>query len=76
MPPARRGAIVIFFTTEHRGFRSIVHELSIAQSLVESIRAQATTHRSARVTRPGIRVGEMSGVQADALQFPFDRGLE
>jgi hydrogenase nickel incorporation protein HypA/HybF len=49
-----------------------VHELSIAQSLVESIRAEAAAHRGARVTRVGIRVGELSGVQPDALQFSFD----
>jgi hydrogenase nickel incorporation protein HypA/HybF len=49
-----------------------VHELSIAQSIVESVRAEAAAHPGARVTRVGIRVGDLSGVQADALQFSFD----
>jgi hydrogenase nickel incorporation protein HypA/HybF len=49
-----------------------VHELSIAQSLVESIRAEAAVHHAARVTRVGVRVGEQSGVEPDALQFSFD----
>ena len=49
-----------------------MHELSIAQSLIESVRAEAAAHRGARVTRIGIRVGDLSGVQADALQFSFD----
>lgn len=49
-----------------------MHELSIAQSLVESIRAEAAVHHGGRVTRVGIRVGELSGVEPDALQFSFD----
>ena len=56
-----------------------MHELSIAQSLVESIRAEAAVHHAARVTRVGVRVGELSGVEPDALTFSFDvivRGTE
>ncbi len=49
-----------------------MHELSIAQSLVESIRTEAAAHPGARVTRVGLRVGELSGVQPDALKFSFD----
>ena len=49
-----------------------MHELSIAQSLVESIRAEAVAHHATHVTRVGVRVGELSGVQADALKFSFD----
>ncbi|MGE5361300.1 MAG: hydrogenase maturation nickel metallochaperone HypA [Bacteroidales bacterium] len=49
-----------------------MHELSIAQSLVEAIRETAAAHPGARVTKVGVRVGELSGVQPDALQFSFD----
>ncbi len=49
-----------------------MHELSIAQSLVETIRETAAAHSGGRVRRVGIRVGELSGVQPDALQFSFD----
>jgi hydrogenase nickel incorporation protein HypA/HybF len=56
-----------------------VHELSIAQSLVETIRETVAAHPGSRVTRVGVRVGELSGVQPDALRFSFDviiRGSE
>lgn len=48
-----------------------MHELSIAQSLVDSIRQEAAAHPGARVARVGLRVGELSGVQPDALEFSF-----
>jgi hydrogenase nickel incorporation protein HypA/HybF len=49
-----------------------VHELSIAQSLVESIRAELSARDNPRLVRAGVRVGELSGVQPDALKFSFD----
>ncbi len=49
-----------------------MHELSIAQSLVETIRETAAAHPGGRVRKVGIRVGDLSGVQPDALQFSFD----
>ena len=49
-----------------------MHELSIAQSLVESVRTEATAHPGARVVRIGLRVGDLSGVEPDALKFSFD----
>jgi hydrogenase nickel incorporation protein HypA/HybF len=49
-----------------------VHELSIAQSLVESIRAELFARGNPRLTRAGVVVGELSGVQPDALKFSFD----
>lgn len=48
-----------------------MHELSIAQSLVEAIRESAASYPAARVARVGLRVGELSGVQPDALRFSF-----
>ncbi len=48
-----------------------MHELSIAQALVDSMREEAVAHPGARVTRVGVRVGEVSGVQPDALEFAF-----
>lgn len=48
-----------------------MHELSIAQSIVDSTREQAAQHGARRVLRIGVRVGEISGVNADALEFCF-----
>ncbi|MFB3853149.1 MAG: hydrogenase maturation nickel metallochaperone HypA [Vicinamibacterales bacterium] len=56
-----------------------MHELSIAQSLVESVRAEMSGRPDARVTRIGLKVGDLSGVQPDALRFSFEvivRGTE
>jgi hydrogenase nickel incorporation protein HypA/HybF len=48
-----------------------VHELSIAQSIADSALEHAAQHGSRRVLRVGVKVGEISGVNADALQFCF-----
>ena len=48
-----------------------MHELSIAQSILDSVREQAALHQGRRVLRVGVRVGETSGVNADALAFCF-----
>lgn len=48
-----------------------MHELSIAQSIVDSAREHAAPHAGRRVLRIGVRVGEISGVNAEALEFCF-----
>lgn len=48
-----------------------MHELSIAQSIVDSAREHLAEHGARRVLRVGVRVGEISGVNADALEFCF-----
>jgi hydrogenase nickel incorporation protein HypA/HybF len=48
-----------------------MHELSIAQSIADSAREQAAAHGGRRVLRIGVRVGELSGVAIDSLQFCF-----
>ena len=48
-----------------------MHELSIAQSIVDSAREHATAQGAARVLRVGVRIGDISGVNADALEFCF-----
>lgn len=56
-----------------------MHELSIAQSIVESVRAEMAGRSDARVARIGLKVGDLSGVQPDALNFSFEiivRGTE
>jgi hydrogenase nickel incorporation protein HypA/HybF len=50
-----------------------VHELSIAQSVVESVRSElAARPGHSRLVAVGLRVGEISGVQPDALRFSFE----
>lgn len=50
----------------------LVHELSIAQSIIDSVKAELQSREGARVVRIGLKIGELSGVQADALRFSFE----
>jgi len=49
-----------------------MHELSIANSILDAVRAEAARRPGARLVKVGVRVGELSGVQPDALNFSFE----
>ena len=49
-----------------------MHELSIAQHLVEIATEVARDAGAERVTRVGVKVGELSCVHREALEFCFD----
>lgn len=49
-----------------------MHELSIAQSVVEIAEATARKAQAARVTVVRLRIGALAGVAADALRFSYD----
>ncbi len=49
-----------------------MHELSIAESILDKVRAEALRHPGARFTRVGVRIGEVSGIDPDALSFGFE----
>jgi hydrogenase nickel incorporation protein HypA/HybF len=49
-----------------------VHELSIALSLLEEIEDAARREGATSVARVRLRVGRMSGVARDALQFAWE----
>jgi hydrogenase nickel incorporation protein HypA/HybF len=49
-----------------------MHELSIAQSIVDSAREHAARNDGRRVLRVGVRVGAISGVAVEALEFCFE----
>lgn len=49
-----------------------MHELSIAAAILDRVTAEAQRHPGARFTRVGVRVGEISGVDPDALSFGFE----
>ncbi len=48
-----------------------MHELSIANSLLEAVREEACARPGARFSKVGVRVGELSGVEPDSLSFCF-----
>jgi hydrogenase nickel incorporation protein HypA/HybF len=49
-----------------------VHELGLAGSILDEVRAQAERVPGARVVKVGVKVGEVSGVDTDALSFCFE----
>jgi hydrogenase nickel incorporation protein HypA/HybF len=56
-----------------------MHELSIAHSVLEAVRAEAGRRPGARILKVGLRVGELAGVNPEALGFCFEalvRGTE
>jgi len=48
-----------------------MHELSIAHSILEAARAEASRHPGARLMKVGVRVGQLAGVDVAALAFGF-----
>jgi hydrogenase nickel incorporation protein HypA/HybF len=49
-----------------------MHELGIASSILESVQKEARRHPGARITKVGVKIGELAGVDVDALQFGFE----
>ncbi|HEX15721.1 MAG TPA: hydrogenase maturation nickel metallochaperone HypA [Deltaproteobacteria bacterium] len=49
-----------------------MHELAIAQSLLQILEEEALAHGAKRVTRVKVRVGVLSGVIPEALRFAFE----
>jgi len=48
-----------------------MHELSIANSVLEAVRAEIQRRPGARLLKVGLRVGELAGVDPEALSFGF-----
>jgi hydrogenase nickel incorporation protein HypA/HybF len=49
-----------------------MHEIGIANSILEAVLDEATRRAAARVHRIGVRIGVLAGVDADALRFCFE----
>jgi hydrogenase nickel incorporation protein HypA/HybF len=49
-----------------------MHELSIANSVLEAVRAEAARYPGARVVKVGVKVGALAGVDPEALSFCFE----
>ncbi len=52
-----------------------MHELSIAMSIIDVVSEEAT-RRKARVDAVHLKVGVLSGVVADALQFSYEMACQ
>ena len=56
-----------------------MHELSIAESILDAVRAELRGYPGARPLRVGLRIGELAAVDIDSLSFCFEsivRGTE
>ena len=49
-----------------------MHEFGIACSILETVREEAKKRPESRLLKVGLRIGEISGVEPDALAFSFD----
>ena len=49
-----------------------MHELAIANSVLEAVEAETARRPGAVPLKVGVRVGELSGIDADALAFGFE----
>lgn len=49
-----------------------MHEMGIANSILEAVQKEAQRYPGARATRVGVRIGELAAVDADALTFCLD----
>jgi hydrogenase nickel incorporation protein HypA/HybF len=49
-----------------------LHEMSIAATVLDAVRAESLRQGGARITRAGLRIGELSGVEIESLRFCLD----
>ena len=49
-----------------------MHEVGIAASILESVEAEARRRPETRFAAVGVRIGELSNVDQDALSFAFE----
>ena len=49
-----------------------MHEVGIAASILDAVRTEAARHAPARAVKVGVRIGQMAGVDRDALAFSFE----
>jgi hydrogenase nickel incorporation protein HypA/HybF len=49
-----------------------MHEMGIANSILEGVAKELSRHPGSRATKIGVRIGELAGVDPDALSFAFE----
>ena len=53
-----------------------MHEVAVAGSILDAVRAEAAARKPARPVKVGVRVGEMAGIDPDSLAFCFEALVE
>ena len=46
-----------------------MHEMGIADSVIEAVRVELKSHPGTRASKVGLRVGEWAGVDVESLRF-------
>jgi len=49
-----------------------MHELGLAQSVLDAVRIEAKRFPGSKATRVGLRIGPMAGIDAASLSFCFE----
>jgi hydrogenase nickel incorporation protein HypA/HybF len=49
-----------------------MHEMGIANSVLESVKAEVARHPGTLPSKVGLRIGEMAAIDQDALRFCFE----
>jgi hydrogenase nickel incorporation protein HypA/HybF len=49
-----------------------MHEMAIANSVLDAVRAEARRFPAGHIAKVGVRVGELAGVDPDAMSFCFE----
>jgi hydrogenase nickel incorporation protein HypA/HybF len=49
-----------------------MHEIGIANSILDAVRTEAARHLGAEPRKVAVRIGELAAVDADALRFCFE----
>jgi hydrogenase nickel incorporation protein HypA/HybF len=63
--------LVLVYSTP-RGAKLVMHELAIAQSIVEAVETKASECNASHVKVIRLKIGEASGVVTDSLTFCFE----
>jgi hydrogenase nickel incorporation protein HypA/HybF len=53
-----------------------MHELSIAESIIELLEEHAVTHKFKKVTKITLEIGVLAGIEKSALFFCFDAAAQ
>lgn len=49
-----------------------MHEVGIANSILDAVRTETQAHAPARAIKVGVRIGEMAGIDPNSLAFCFE----
>ncbi len=49
-----------------------MHEMGIANSILEAVGKELCRHPGTRATKVGVRIGELAAVDAESLRFCFE----